>query len=605
MAYPQSQAEQPLEDFDTRPQAIERWLEELPRGSVGKTSELIFKALQNIDRQELKANDRFRVLEAMRDSVHYVTTNMNKHITGVAYPLPDKVMRIASACQTIYDTMTQGYMKVFHDMQKQNSLFVDKKNLATAVHRSIVFIEHSLLITYEVYSAFYHDYWEQLHELYQYAELHKLTDSMVHDPLVHAKFKSNIKDEYLRTLLLYLAEPYHLRPGEINEVHHHLKEWSSLCDLEMIKSESELVDRHLPVVELDSDHPPKLAINGKHTSSIENCRLLNTDKLIKTLKKQHKQLSKHRPSLAKQIGNEKISISLIRRLIESWEHTRKRRFPRQQLNYKVNVTVGLHQTHMQLMYEQHVKSTEHDKNAYSGFTQIKSGFEQIEIKSVEDEHSDVWSTVYAWANTICPKTEQQAKATSSAQNNQAKSIVDYRVKQDNWTLSNESAEGFGLIATENLTNKVQVGEIISVQRKNSNERSVGLVRWMKAKGSTGVEMGVMLLAPSAKPVGLISDDPAGGDYVIDRGLILPLMQLLNRPESLLSFSRQYKPGDVLRLNRPGEENVRIKLIKLIADNGAVCQYLFTRIENSLFESKDSVSPTSNDVDRLNDIWQNI
>jgi len=605
MMHPQSQAEHPVEDFDVRPQAIERWLKELPRGSVGKTSELIFKALQNIDSQELKGTDRLRVLETMRDSVHYVTSNMNKHVTGVAYPLPDKIMRIASACQTIYDNMAQGYTKVFHDLQKQNSLFVDNKILTTAVHRSIVFIEHSLLITYEVYSAFYHDYWEQLHELYQYAELHKLTDSPVHDPLVQPKYKSSIKNEYIRTLLLYLAEPYHLRAGEINDVHHHLKQWSGLCELEKVKSGSELMETKLPIVELDGDRPPKLAVNGKHNSAIENCRILNTDKLIHTLKKEHKHLSKNRPSLAKQIANDKVSISLFRRLIESWGHTRQRRFPRQLLNDKVNVTVGLHHTHMQLMYEQHLKTTEQNRDTYSGFHQPKSGFEQIEIKSVEDEHSDVWSTVYAWANTISPKSEQQSKRSQQAKDKQTKSIVDYRVKQDNWTLSNESAEGFGLIVTENPSNKIQVGEIISVQRKNSNERSVGLVRWMKARGGTGIEMGVMLLAPSAIPVGLIFDDPTGGDYVIDRGLILPLMQVLNRPESLLSFSRQYKPGDVLRINRPGSDNIRIKLIKLIADNGAVSQYLFTRIENTLFENKDSVSAASSDDDRFSDIWQSI
>jgi len=603
MAQPHPKTD-PADDFDARPQAIAHWVEALPRGSVGKTSELIFKALQNIDSQKLKAGDRFRTLELLRDSVHYATNNMNKHISGVAYPLPDKVIRIASACQTIYDNMAKGYMKVFHSLQKQNSLMVDKSMLTTAIHRSIVFIEHSLLITYEVYSAFYHDYWEQLHELYQYAELHKLADISVADALVQAKHKSRITDEYLRTLLLYLAEPYHLRPGEINEVHHYLGSWAGLCQLEKMKVDATLAETSLPVIELDSDQPPKLATNGILISKIENCRIINTDQLIQTLKKEHAQLKKIRPSLSKQIGTHSLSISLQRRLIESWEHSRQRRFPRQHLNNKVNVTIGLHQAHMQLMYEQHLKITEQDKHAYSGFHQ-KPAFETIEIKSVEDEHSDVWSTVYAWANSICPESEQRAATTRSAANNKSQSIVDYRVKQDNWTLTNESAEGFGLISTDNLSHKVQVGEIISVQQKNSTERSIGLVRWMKARGKNKIEMGVMLLAPSAKPVGLIIDDPATGDFVIDRGLILPLMQVLNQPESLLSFSRQYKPGDVLRINRPGMENARIKLIKLIADNGSVSQYLFTRIENSLFDHSASSPTKEKDSDRFNDIWQNI
>lgn len=596
-------------DFDARPQAVERWVAVLPRGSVGKTAELISRALQDINRQKLKANDRFQALELLCTSVHYATSNMNKHINGVAYPLPDKIIRIASACQSIIDHMAQGYMKVFHDLQKQNSLLVDKTMLTTAIHRSIIFIEHSLLITYEVYSAFYHDYWEQLHELYQYAELHKLEGIAVDDTSVQAKQKSSIVDEYLRTLLLYLAEPYHLRPGEINEVHHHLKAWAGLCHLEKMKANVEQTEIALPVVELDSDRPPKLVINGNLSSSLENCRLLNTEQLIRSLKEQHSQLIKNRSALNRQPGNNSLSIGLLRRLIESWEHSRQRRFPRQTLNERVNVTIGLHHTHMQLMYEQHLKTAAQDRGSYSGFYQ-KSAFEPSDIKDVENEHSDVWSAVYTWANRISPKSAQRTNANQLSGNN-PKSIVDYRVKQDNWTLSNESAEGFGLISPENLSDKIQVGEIISVQQKNSSERSVGLVRWMKARGKNKVEIGAMLLAPSAQPVGLIVDDPATGDYVIDRGLLLPLMRILNRPESLLSFSRQYKPGDVLRINQPGMENTRIKLLKLIADNGAISQYLFTRIENSLFNKEHPLAsgysePAEQaDADCFSDIWQSI
>jgi hypothetical protein len=263
---------------------------------------------------------------------------------------------------------------------------------------------------------------------------------------------------------------------------------------------------------------------------------------------------------------------------------------------------------MQLMYEQHLKKTEQNKNAYSGFHQ-KHGFEHIEIKAVENEHSDVWSTVYSWANSTNPKPDHQLTSIEQSNKNQPESIVDYRVKQDNWTLINESAEGIGLVCPENLSSKVQVGEIISVQRKNSSERSIGLVRWMKARGKTGIELGIMLLAPSAKPVGLIIDDLEKGDYVIDRGLLLPLMQALNRPESLLSFSRQYKAGDVLRINQPGKDNLKIKLVKLIADNGTVSQYLFAwvkkGIKNSQTDHESMDSSEFDELDQFSDIWQSI
>jgi hypothetical protein len=561
---------------------------------------VIFHALQDLAGQELKAADRFRVLEALRNSAHYATSNLNKHVQGLAYPLPDKVMRIASACQAIHDYMANGYITIFHELQKQNSLLIDNRMLTTTIHRAIVYIEQSLLLSYEIYSAFHHDEWEKLHDLYQYAELHKLTKNKVYEPLMHSKRNSSIHEEYLRTLLLYLAEPYHLRPGEINQVHHHLEDWSGLCDLKKISSTTELSTLHMPVIQLNSDQPPKQGrrdfINNIDS---EHYRILDTTKLINSLKKDRKQLIKSQSTITTRLNKKIISISLIRRLIESWAHTRQRRFPRQTVNAKVNVTIGLHHAHMQLMYEQHLKKNQNNKRAYSGFHQPQ--FESIEIKSVEHEHSDVWSTVYAWANSI--DTQPAVNSVQFQSDNMPESIVDYRVQQDNWLLVNESAEGLGLVCTETPASRVQVGEVISIQRKNSSERSIGLVRWMKARGETGIELGVMLLAPNASPVGLIAEDPAKGDYVIDRGLLLPLMQILNRPESLLIFSRQYRAGDILAINRPGKDNSWIRLVKLIADNGSISQYLFTRIDHTDKPLQQDGESTNHD--QFSDIWLNI
>ena len=425
-----------------------------------------------------------------------------------------------------------------------------------------------------------------MHELYQYAELHKLTRTNISDALVHTRKKSNIQTEYLRTLLLYLAEPYHLRPGETNLVHHQLEQWSKLCSLKKAKSERELKESRLPVIALNSDQPPKLCAHNSKKISLEHCRIIDTSKLVEKLKDDRKELIRQQPARSKQISGSAPNSSLLRRLIESWEHSRQRRFPRQVLNEPVNVTIGLHHAHMQLMYEQHME------NSKNGEPQdfAASAFESIEIHDINQEQSDVWSAVYTWANSFDNPAAQDLLDTEEAAESD-----NYRVRQDNWTLSNESAEGCGLICPKNLSTKVQVGEVISVQRENSEQRSIGLVRWMKARGNSGIELGVKLLSPSAKPVGLILDDPAEGDCVIDRGLLLPLMQVLNRPESLVTFSRQYKPGDVLRINQPGLENNRVKLIKLIGDNGAISQFLFSRMEEM----------TEEQPERFGEVWENI
>ncbi len=591
------QANNKSSQIDFRPQTIEHWINNLPRGSVGKTSELIYKALQQINEQEMKPADRFRILESLRESVNYATVNLSRHVNGVNYPLPEKIVLIASACHSIYNHMTQGYYSVFHEIKDQNILFIDKAMLATTIHRTVKYLQQSLLLVYKTFAAFHHDYWEQLHELYQYAEENKLIKTSISDQLLINKRKTSIEHEYIHGLLLYMAEPYHLRPGEIDEVNQHLEQWHHLVSLNKINDNAELAENdQVIIVELDQDQPPSMLSKSPLISDIKNCRIVDTTKLLDKVNLELKTRIEQKKSNNSKTNKKAIRLNLLRRLIDSWGQVKKRRYPRNNLAEKVNVTIGLHQTHMQLLYEQHVKQINTTKDSYSGF-HSKPEFESIEVTDVNRKSSDIWSTIYAWTNVDVTEIDKTAPSQEK--------ITDFRVKQENWTLLNESAVGFCVMTIEKQTNKIQVGEVISIQRKNSSQRSLGLVRWIKAYGDSGIQIGGMMVAPSATSVSVSIVGNDKQDLIVDRCLLLPLMQMLNQPESILTFSRQYKTGDVLELTQPNKEPSQIKLNKLIADNGLVSQFLFTSIEKKNDLDK-SDSDSSDDVLKsFHDIWQSI
>lgn len=582
--------------FDCRLQAIDKWIENLPRASVGKTAELIYQALQSIQMQSLKAVDRFAALEKLRETVSYITGNMSKHFHALAYPLPDKVMLIASACQSMNDYMAKGYSTVFHELQKQNPLFVDRRMLLTTMHRAITHLHQSLLTAYEIYAADHHDYWEQLYELYHYAEIHKLAHSNITDPCLTIRKKSTIKDEFLRAVLLYMAEPYHLRPGEITLANQQFEHWYELAAIEPVQEKSELEQAGLLVIELDRDHPPQFTGNSIILSDVGHCRIVNCEKLLAQLNMEldklvEEQQGHHRPVIKKS-----ISTGLLQRLIEAWSHSRHRRFPRQQVMAKVNVTIGLHNTHMQLMYEQYINGSARDKTMHAGFKKPK--YESIEIKGINSAHMDVWANVYAWAAN---NTNNSPKPIPDKQDD----ILEYRVRQDNWTLLNNSAKGFALMSTDKHANKIQVGEIVSIQRPGAKTREIGIVRWLKAYSNTSVELGCMFLAPSAIPVGMMTEDKHSSDKVVNRGLLLPLMPVINHPESIITFSRHYRTNDIISLTQPGQANFSIKLTRRIADNDTISQFLFTRIAHQLPENKPDESSAEIDLRRYTDVWQNL
>ncbi len=583
--------------IDLRPQTIDRWINDLPRGSIGRTSELIYKALQQINQQEMKAADRFRVLESLRESVHYVTVNLSQHLNGTSYPLPEKIVQIANACHSIYNNMTRGYYSIFNEIKDQNILFVDKGMLNTTIHRSIKYLQQALLLVYKTFSAFHYDYWQQLHKLYQYAEDNKLANNSVSDNLLLKKRKTSIENEYIHALLLYLSQPYNLRPGEIEEVNLHLERWHHFASLKKINDTSIFAtDDRIIVVELDQDQPPSTIRKSPLINDLENCRIVDISKLLDNLTKELQERIDSTTSAKSKTTASPLRLNLLRRLIESWGQTKKRRFPRNNIVEKVNITIGLHQTHMQLLYELHIKQLDTDKNAYSGFF-TKPEFEALDVEDVNKKDADVWSTVYAWTNIDVTNVDKTAPSQ--------KKITDYRVKQENWTLLNESATGFCVMSIEKQINKIQVGEVISLQRKDSAQRTIGLVRWIKAYGDNGIQIGGMMMAPSAQAVSVSVADTDKEDKIVDRCLLLPLMPMLNQPESILTFSRQYKNGDVLELTHPDKNTSSIKLNKLIADNGIVSQFVFAQIEKSDYEDDADTEDIDNLTDNFNDIWHSI
>mgnify|MGYP000585565480 CR=1 FL=1 len=591
---PQSASSQSSQ-IDLRPQKIVNWINELPRGSVGKTSELIYKALLQINRQEMKPADRFRVLESLRESVHYVTMNLSRHLNGTSYPLPEKIVQIASACHSIHNNMTLAYYRIFDELKDQNILFVDKGMLNTAIHRSLKYLQQSLLLVYKTFSAFHHDYWEQLHKLYQYAEINRLASNSVIDNVLLKKRKTSIENEYIHALLLYLSEPYHLRPGEIEEVNLHLERWHHLVSLKTVDDASIFAtDDRLIVVELDQDQPPAVIRKSPLINDIKNCRIVEISPLLEYLSKELEQRIEQPASAKSKIGVAPIRLNLLRRLVESWGQTKKRRFPRNNIVEKVNITIGLHQTHMQLLYEQHLKHL--DRDTFSGFF-TKPEFEMADVTDVNSKDSDVWETVYAWTKTDVTDVDQSASSQ--------KQITDYRVKQENWTLLNESASGFCVMSVEKQSNKIQVGEIISLQRQNSAQRIIGLVRWIKAYGPSGIQIGGMMMAPSALSVRVSHADTDTQDKIVDRCLLLPLIPMLNQPESLLTFSRQYKNGDELELTDPDKKTSSIKLNTIIADNGIVSQFLFTYVVKTQYDKDTDAEEIDELSNHFNDIWQSI
>ncbi len=585
----------PQHTFDCHPQRVAKWLEELPRGSVGRTAEHIYNALKDINSQTLKASDRFHVLEALRSNVDFVTTNMEEHISSSMNLFADKTMMVTLACQSILEHMANGYIMVFHELQKHNSLFVDKKMMATTVYRAMRLIEQSLMIVYQIHSAYIYSYWEKLNELYHYAEILEIENDKVASQTSGSKNRSSIKQEYIRALLLYLAEPYHLRINEIKDVIQIIEEYGSECTLEgLVDCEIELSTYDTPVIIINQDEPPKFIQKLPDNDDVENYRVIRTDKLLARLAKI--KTEEENIGTKNELHAEVINTKLFLKLLSSWRHKKRRRFPRQNIFKKIVLTIGLGDTHLQLLYDAYKKQPAQNTGVAST-GKFRANYESIEITGVNPGQFDIWDKIYAWSQHDKKESDKSSKNDTIAE-------IENAAVED-WTLLNESAEGFCLMNVDKDTNNLQVGEIISLQgSQNTTMRNIGIVLWTKIYGKNQIEVGGKYIAATAEPVSARYLASPVKNIIINRGLILPGIESLKRPESILTVSRQYKEGDMLAIEYSDGKCVTIQLLKLLADNYSICQYLFKRMDDADAPHKDKKSNDSS-KDEFDSVWKII
>ncbi|MBI3562986.1 MAG: hypothetical protein HY080_14845 [Gammaproteobacteria bacterium] len=590
------------EEFDHRPSALSQWLVELPRASIGKTAELLFNALRYLNQRQLAYGDRFRTLESLREPVYYVTSNIKKHYIGVAHPLPEKTLRISEACRGFYEALASGYRKVIEDTQTANGFFLDKKIQTSAAHRCVTYLGQALLNSYEVYAAFHQDNWSRLHAMYAIAEAQDYHEIPTADDIYQKKRKTTLKDKYLRILLLYLAQPYHLRQGEISRVYHQLDDWHGLASLDKPDAQDLRLLEGQHIVLLGSDYPPEVARLPNLTAELNNYRIINTTRLVDALKTELQQSSHHAAQNQTQAVTDKNYPDLLRRLIVAWGQLHKRKFSRQQIVKKLAIRVGVHQIHKQLVNEtvisnQQTGTASQHGDDLVGLNQV-AHYESIDIQAVNSEKDDIWSSVYPALNFQKQETTPATTALPDIHN---------PGDADDWTLLNLSPEGFCLMCVTSPEEKLQVGELIALKylrQAESSAWSLGIIRWMKSYPKSGIELGGQLLSPCAIPIGLVQPGKEEQQEQVNRGLLLPAIAAIERPASIVTTAFFYRVGDVLCIKQLHQPDTLIQLARIIGKNGLIQQFQFAVLNPQSSPEQDATSMELK-LEHLGEVWRLI
>ncbi len=520
--------------IEIRPAKVEKWLAELPILKPDDTSRRVYIALMTLNRLELDNKTRFKLMELYRGPIKRLAVELQKEYVGRPLPLFSNNKMQAEQNRRIHEELATGYKHIVLNLVYSGKIKADGKPdsfLATAIERAITSLTEVLVKSYLCYSETPAGIWQEIHQLYLFAEYSGNAGVEVKDPHNTAMVMTSVTNRYKQALLVGLSNPYHLSVHVVEKVNHYLDRWALLAQLGQAKQINEgfcqfLIDQHY-------DDAGKLFFSDIIIEDCNQCRALYTQELVKHI---HTQLTDL------QAGNEPKADgleagfyngtveSLLIPLINAWGVNPKRQFPRKHApDTRLDVAIG-------------IKPVNYSLNG--GYILVPS------------------------SQFVAPMPQRTSIGKQPEIHKQDPNIIISK-----WQVSDESASGIALINKDVKNDKIRVGELSAYKPSNKKHGwEIGVIRWMKSVSDTDIEIGIQRLAPKAKPIviKLISEDGRESDFL--PAIILPEITAMKQQQSLIIHKGIFKQGRELYVD-DGASLRKIQATKLLEETP-----IFSRFE---------------------------
>ena len=480
----------PHATLETRPKQVKAWLDALPLANSLDAGRRLADAIAALNTSKLAEDARIKLLDLYRASAHTLTPPLQQQFVGKPLPLADKPQQAAQLLGELFTALANGYKRALLDLGARKIQFGTNKLAPLAIARAIESLGAILEVHYEMYRPAPAGVWFELNQLYWYAARNGL-----HEQAISDDSKATVNHSFKHVLLLALADPYRLQPGQLVCVKEYLARYSAQAMLQALgKAEN---THGLFLTRLDGDRPPRALAHHKGVTDARTDIILNTIPLARTLH-QHVQgldaatpLAKlGLPESAKQPGYR----DLLKRLIKQWGIAPKRVFNR--------------------------VAAQTDMFICSGISSLHRALSQKTLPDVADEDHE----------TITLRVSDPMQATGSYQT--------YNCA--NWQVLNESAGGVALANDPANPSKIKVGDIIGLGPRDSAGVGVAIVRWMQSSTENHVELGAQMLAPQAEAV-VIKPVIAAPDVLFQPALLLPAAPALAQEARMVAARGSFQP----------------------------------------------------------------
>jgi hypothetical protein len=457
--------------FQTDPRQLKQWIAALPLANASATARQLYHAVRAINQQRMDPADRLASLEALRRPLSQVADTVDRQIVGSTFPLPPTKAQLGTIARDFQSEMAVGYRIALVDLTAPEGRvpFLRGKQVALAAVRAIAHLGAQMSKAYLLYATPPEGLWQQLHDLFRFAQLLQVDAKTVEDPELGGADVSP-RSSYQHALLLAISNPYRLAQKDIHEAHMVTRVWAPMCALRVGAS-----SEHAYSIPVDEDRGPGY-LPEERTSAAGALLSFDTSALEAELERQMNLVHGVSGPIGFRLkGSAAVSVepTLIRRIMQSWAPLANRNHARLPAGHMLDTLVGLHAIHYYLA----------GQVDFEAFVRRACG---PAIHLADKDRAASWIG--------------QALDSGKPECFRAR-VLD------------QSLGGYRIEWEQGESVRARVGEIVAVAPVDDEDEDrdwmVGMVRWLRLAPTGRVDAGIELLARQARAAVLRALDGQG------------------------------------------------------------------------------------------------
>lgn len=483
------------QEVNMTPSDIMAWRNHLPLADLGNSAKKIYYAISDCNKVKLAIKDRFEILELLGNPLQFVCQSLRKHYINQPTSLTEQQITIANLAQALQIEMANGYKLIVEEIVQENLPELKANILPQALQRIIHYFTYIIHRSYQLYSPPPPGIWKELNKVYEYAEKNQLLN------------KNNLVEAYKQVLLLAATFPYQWRQTEQDTIYNATKIWAPLVTLR--QDVPDVSESGFLVIDINEDKPPMSSTRGVIKLS-SSCKVLDVTPLINHLEKTLVMIEPNELQARMSHSNDpefSVAAFILKGIIKEWKTHLTRATERQTCSKPAKIAVGLLATHYFLNNQSSFQSQETNKE--KGLATTFSNF------SVEETTETTLTNIDLDKLTI---DSEESKKSSA-----------YPLHA--YTIINEDKDGYGLMWSGTSFPPIQPGEIVAIQKEESNPDAwdIGKVRWLQHHSQNEFRIGIARLSPNAKAgsIQLLKEGKPAGYYlrclILESSFIVPIL----------------------------------------------------------------------------------